>query len=174
MPAQFFKELMTSLRRAESAISLLGLASLLSITVKLAQADFVNVIPALLDVRAWWLTRALMNSLHSKFVAVTETEGSDISALLHAVGRGRPGMTLTKQFDGLKTAGQITTVGKVIAMLPVAAALLGLTAAGVLAPVLRPLQPLLGKIEGSAVYSRVLDVLLVVKRVANTFWGVNF
>ena len=84
---RFFKELNNSIRRAESAVSLLCLAAMLDLTVKAVTSDWVNAVPAALDIRAWWTMRSSLHSLNSKFVTIIETEGSDISVLLQAVGR---------------------------------------------------------------------------------------
>ena len=175
---KFFKELLTSLKRAESAISLLGLAAMLDVAIKALRADAAALLPALLDVRAWHLMGGLITSLHSQFVAIIETEGSDITVLMHAVGDAESrGMTLTKQFRGLRVGGQIVTVGKLIGMAPPLLAATGLSLGGALSSAVSAvpgLRGLLLVVEGTGAWGTLTTWLLVLKRVLNTFAGAEF
>ena len=85
------------------------------------------------------------------------------------------GMTLTRQFVGLRNGAQIVTVGKVIALLPSLVAALGLGAlAWVAGPVAAPLRPVVAALQRVGIWDRLVDVMLVAKRIANTFGGLSF
>jgi len=165
---RFFKELIGNLRRAEAGYSLIGMTGALNVLVQVLQLDLINAVGAIMTVRASWNKRMALRELAARILVVVEEEGSDVTALIQAVGKTK-GMTMSAQFKKFSRACSMAFRAKSISLIPVIARSVHFNLLRTLPPYLGPLGPPLVYLRKLLNDKRVIRYVLVCKTFANTF-----